>query len=153
MENQNQAFEFENDRRRRAGGSRQERRRRENARRRRLILIVGILGLVLLILLVLALRSGAKPASVLGKWDIDGTVYIFKEESKGVMETPGGLRYEFVYELERSRARRCDVLTIDFKDEKAKDAVYEYRIIDELLVLTGGSDNSAKEYVLTKKKQ
>ena len=108
------------------------------------ILILAILvAIVLLVLLVVLLFGNKKPEKeLLGSWSTEGgTIYEFQKKGQGVMIVP--LKdYKFTYKI------KDDKLYIDYEDEKANDAEYEYTIEKNKLTIKGERGT----FKLTKKK-
>ncbi len=82
---------------------------------------------------------------LLGIWDMDGvTAYEFVDEQTGKLLLPSS-EYEFCYKTDG------DVLTIDFVDEKARDAVYQFSVQGDTMALTGGTATTQDSYTLTRR--
>ncbi|MCI8373092.1 MAG: hypothetical protein HFI75_12020 [Lachnospiraceae bacterium] len=82
-----------------------------------------------------------------GTWDIDGvTVYQFDGEGSGVLLLPSA-EYRFQYNLQGQR------LTIDFADQDAGDAEYEYKRKGDTLVFITGQGSHTQKITLNKLKE
>lgn len=82
---------------------------------------------------------------LLGIWDMDGvTSYEFVDEQTGKLLLPSS-EYEFSYKTDG------DVLTIDFADERARDAVYQFSVQGDTMALTGGTVTTQDSYTLTRR--
>ena len=94
-----------------------------------LMIIVAIIAIIISLIL-LTLKKSNKD-SLIGSWVTQGgTVYEFKEDNKGTMIVPLS-EYKFTYKINDNK------LSIDYEDEKANDADYEYSIKNNKLILTG----------------
>lgn len=118
---------------------------RKRRRRRRINpgFIVTVCLLVTITLgLILIGHACTRQSAVVGRWDMDGTtVYEFYKDGTGalVLQT---MTFEFDY------TDKNGVITIDFADDRAKDASYEYVINGDVMMLSGGPGNAASEFVL-----
>ena len=112
--------------------------RQETARKPRRSAARIILRLALVIVVVL----GALLATILLRWDElkgtwaldDTTVYEFDGRGHGALSLPLG-SYEFSYSIEDN------VLSIDFADAAASDAVYSYSVENAVLTLDTNTGN------------
>lgn len=119
------------------------RRRRRRSRRPQLIFMVGVCSVILMIIsLVMIVYSCSTRNPLVGKWSLDRmTSYVFYEDGKGALVVPRG-RYSFNYTMGDG------LLTIDFQDENAQDALYEYEQDGDTLTLIGGNQDVRGTYVL-----
>lgn len=129
-------------------------------RTNRLLLYIVILCVLLLLLvsLLLVLSNGTSVAEnisyhasfltensdLLGKWDMDGvTAYEFLNKKSGKLILPSS-DYEFTYQT------KGDLLIIDFANESAKDASYQFSVQKDTLTLVGGTETTQNTYTLTR---
>ena len=104
-------------------------------------LAVALVVVIAAVLLIGMKGCGAEP-SIEGRWNLDGaTVYEFYGEGKGALVLTT-MTFEFNYTIEK------DVVSIDFIDERATDAKYEYAIENDLLMLTGGPGDAKSQHIL-----
>ena len=86
----------------------------------------------------------SKTISSLGKWDFDGTTaYEFDGKGSGAMLLTLA-DYDFTYEIKDNQ------LYIDFVNESAHDATYEFSVKGDTLILIGGEGTIGGTYELTK---
>ena len=79
-----------------------------------------------------------------GKWDFDGTTaYEFDSKGSGAMLLTLA-DYDFTYEIKDNQ------LYIDFVNESAHDATYEFSVKGDTLILIGGEGTIGGTYELTK---
>lgn len=122
-------------------GNRRPTKRRKKLNPRFLVTVAIFLAVILVICICIA--SCSKP-TLKGRWDLDGnTIYEFYGKGKGALVLLTA-EYEFDYET------KDGVLYIDFVDDRASDATYEYEINKGVLFLNGGPGDIKAEYVLTK---
>lgn len=106
------------------------------------VALVVLLAVLLVAALVIGLKGCSSTPSIEGRWDLDGaTVYEFYPEGKGALVLTT-MKFEFTYTIDG------DKVSIDFADERASDAAYEFAVEDDLLMLTGGPDGAQTQYIL-----
>ncbi len=105
--------------------------------------LLGILGVLIIMAILLGVKGcKGKGGSIQGRWDLDGaTVYEFNAGGKGALILTT-MTFEFNYIVDGN------TVSIDFVDERASDAKYEFAIDDDLLMLTGGPENSQGQHIL-----
>ena len=118
---------------------------RKRRRRRRLnpgFIVTVCLLVTITVGLILIGHACTRQSDVVGRWDMDGTtVYEFYRDGTGVLVLQT-MNFEFEY------TDKNGVITIDFVDERAKDASYEYVINVDVMMLSGGPGNAVSEFIL-----
>ena len=109
--------------------------------------LLGILAVLIIVAILLVVKGcSASSGSLEGRWDLDGaTVYEFNPGGKGnlILTT---MTFEFNYTVDGNN------VSIDFVDERASDAKYEFVIDNDLLMLTGGPADSHGQHILKRDK-
>ena len=106
------------------------------------ITLVVVLAVLTVVALLLGMKGCTTEANIEGRWDLDGTtVYEFYPEGKGALVL-STMSFEFTYTVEGNQ------VSIDFADERATDAQYEFAISDDLLMLTGGPGEGKAQHIL-----
>lgn len=103
-------------------------------------MIVSLLALLFVVLIIVLICKGCsgRTDALAGKWDFDGTTaYEFDSKGSGAMLLTLA-DYDFTYEIKDNQ------LYIDFVNESAHDATYEFSVKGDTLILIGGT------YELTK---
>ena len=109
--------------------------------------LVGILAVLIIVAVILIVKGCSGPSGSLeGRWDLDGaTVYEFKADGKGALILTT-MTFEFTYTVDGNN------VSIDFADDRASDAKYEFVIDNDLLMLTGGPADSHGQHILKRDK-
>ena len=106
------------------------------------VIFVGALVLVIVLTLILGLKGCAPKPSIEGRWNLDGaTIYEFYPEGKGALVLTT-MTFEFNYTVDG------DKVSIDFVDERATDAKYEFAVTEDLLMLIGGPGTTQTQHIL-----
>ena len=106
------------------------------------MIFVGALVLVIVLTLILGLKGCAPKPSIEGRWNLDGaTIYEFYPEGKGALILTT-MTFEFNYTVDG------DKVSIDFLDERATDAKYEFAVTEDLLMLIGGPGTTQTQHIL-----
>lgn len=104
--------------------------------------VILIIVSLLIISLPLIYKYGKSKNELLGTWVSDGgTIYKFNKANTGYMKTSLS-KYDFTYKI------KDNVISIDFKEEKAIDTDYEYNCKKDKCTLK--SDRGT--FTFTKKK-
>lgn len=99
--------------------------------------------IIVAIILIVKGCSGATDA-LAGTWDLDSnTTYEFDGKGSGAMLLTLA-DYDFTYEIKDNQ------LYIDFVNESAHDATYEFSVKGDTLTLIGGEGTIGGTYELTK---
>ena len=110
------------------------------------VTLVVVLAVLLVAALLIGLKGCSSQPSIEGRWDLDGaTVYEFRGEGKGALVLTT-MTFDFNYTIENN------VVSIDFIDDRATDAKYEFAIEDDLLMLTGGPGDAKTQHILKRDK-
>ena len=97
--------------------------------KKKILIIVIIIVIIACLLLLLSIIFKHDKNKFLGTWVSNGgTIYEFKEKNKGVMKTSLS-EYKFTYKI------KDNVISIDFKKEKAIDTDYEYTFQKNKLIM------------------
>ena len=115
------------------------------ASRNRMIGGASVLLIVIIVAIILIVKgcSGATDA-LAGTWDLDSnTTYEFDGKGSGEMLLTLA-DYDFTYEIKDNQ------LYIDFVNESAHDATYEFSVKGDTLTLIGGEGTIGGTYELTK---
>ena len=115
-------------------------------RKRQRIVIVSLLALLFVVLIIVLICKGCsgRTDALAGKWDFDGTTaYEFDGKGSGAMLLTLA-DYDFTYEIKDNQ------LYIDFVNESAHDATYEFSVKGDTLTLIGGEGTIGGTYELTK---
>ena len=114
--------------------------KKQNKRRMQ---IGGASVIIVAIILIVKGCSGATDA-LAGTWDLDSnTTYEFDGKGSGAMLLTLA-DYDFTYEIKDNQ------LYIDFVNESAHDATYEFSVKGDTLTLIGGEGTIGGTYELTK---
>ncbi len=106
------------------------------------IALIAVVVVLLLTLLIVGLKGCSAKPTIEGRWNLDGnTVYEFYGDGKGALVLTT-MTFEFDYTV------KDDVVSIDFADERATDAKYEFAIEDDFLMLTGGPGDAKSQHIL-----
>ena len=108
-----------------------------------LVVITAVaLVAVLILSLVLGLKGCSPKPSIEGRWNLDGaTIYEFYPDGKGALVLTT-MTFEFDYTVDG------DKVSIDFVDERATAAKYEFAVTDDLLMLIGGPGTNQTQHIL-----
>ena len=109
-------------------------------------MIVSLLALLFVVLIIVLICKGCSGRidALAGKWDFDGTTaYEFDGKGSGAMLLILA-DYDFTYEIKDNQ------LYIDFVNESAHDATYEFSVKGDTLILIGGEGTIGGTYELTK---
>ena len=109
-------------------------------------MIVSLLALLFVVLIIVLICKGCSGRidALAGKWDFDGTTaYEFDGKGSGAMLLTLA-DYDFTYEIKDNQ------LYIDFVNESAHDATYEFSVKGDTLILIGGEGTIGGTYELTK---
>lgn len=122
----------------------QAQKRWKRVRRRRLMRSALVLGLIVLFgIAVVMIAKGLRRDELKGVWALDQTtVYEFDGNGKGTLRLPLN-DYVFTYALDKN------IVSIDFTDEHATDAIYSYSVDDSTLIL---DNNTGSVFHLEKQK-
>ena len=115
-------------------------------RKRQRAVIVSLLALLFVVLIIVLICKGCSGRidALAGKWDFDGTTaYEFDGKGSGAMLLTLA-DYDFTYEIKDNQ------LYIDFVNESAHDATYEFSVKGDTLILIGGEGTIGGTYELTK---
>ena len=115
-------------------------------RKRQRAVIVSLLALLFVVLIIVLICKGCSGRidALAGKWDFDGTTaYEFDGKGSGAMLLTLA-DYDFTYEIKDNQ------LYIDFVNESAHDATYEFSGKGDTLILIGGEGTIGGTYELTK---
>ena len=115
-------------------------------RKRQRAVIVSLLALLFVVLIIVLICKGCsgRTDALAGKWDFDGTTaYEFDGKGSGAMLLTLA-DYDFTYEIKDNQ------LYIDFVNESAHDATYEFSVKVDTLILIGGEGTIGGTYELTK---
>lgn len=96
-------------------------------------MIVSLLALLFVVLIIVLICKGCsgRTDALAGKWDFDGTTaYEFDGKGSGAMLLTLA-DYDFTYEIKDNQ------LYIDFVNESAHDATYEFSVKGDTLILIG----------------
>ena len=119
--------------------------KKKQNQRRMLIGGASVLLIVIIVAIILIVKgcSGATDA-LAGTWDLDSnTTYEFDGKGSGAMLLTLA-DYDFTYEIKDNQ------LYIDFVNESAHDATYEFSVKGDTLILIGGEGTIGGTYELTK---
>lgn len=125
--------------------SRNRMKKKKQNQRRMLIGGASVLLIVIIVAIILIVKgcSGATDA-LAGTWDLDSnTTYEFDGKGSGAMLLTIA-DYDFTYEIKDNQ------LYIDFVNESAHDATYEFSVKGDTLILIGGEGTIGGTYELTK---
>ena len=96
-----------------------------------LIPIACVIIMLVILITILFISNKGKDKNLLGTWSTKGnTIYEFEKKGKGKMIVPLK-EYVFTYKIEDNK------LYIDYEDESANDAEYEYTIEKNKLTIKG----------------
>lgn len=96
-----------------------------------LIPVACIIAILIIIFIILCANNKENDKKLLGSWSTKGnTIYEFEKKGKGKMIVPLK-EYNFTYKIEDNK------LYIDYEDESANDAEYEYTIEKNKLTING----------------
>ena len=115
-------------------------------RKRQRAVIVSLLALLFVVLIIVLICKGCsgRTDALAGKWDFDGTTaYEFDGKGSGALLLTLA-DYDFTYEIKDNQ------LYIDFVNESAHDATYEFSVKGDTLILIGGEGTIGGTYELTK---
>ena len=99
---------------------------------KKILIPVILVAIILIVILIISLSNNKKTKEeLLGSWSTKGnTIYEFEKKGKGKMIVPLK-EYNFTYKIEDNK------LYIDYEDESANDAEYEYTIEKNKLTIKG----------------
>ena len=110
------------------------------------VTLVALLAVLIVVALVLGMKGCSAQGSIEGRWDLDGaTVYEFYPDGKGALVLTT-MTFDFEYSIKGNK------VAIDFTDERASDAEYEFTSSDDMLMLTGGPGEGQTQHILKRDK-